>query len=182
MDGETKTIVGTCAEISEKNGWTSFHIQVSGDKYPTRLASKLPEVIEQARQHGNTPGVWQFTETQGGENPNKPGTFYTNRYLDKVTPVGEAEAQQDTVVAKPVDWDARTLNITRQTIVKAVAPLLALPDDGDVGLAELTATVLGIASDIEAWVYREPAKEAEPVKTNASTPQYDPPAEDDVPF
>ncbi len=28
--------------------------------------------------------MWKFKESQGGENPNKPGTFYTNRYFDDV--------------------------------------------------------------------------------------------------
>ncbi len=64
-DAETKTIGGKCEEISEKNGWTSFAINV-GSQYPVRLSTKLPALIEQGRAVGNEYALWTFKESQGG--------------------------------------------------------------------------------------------------------------------
>lgn len=89
-DGEKKQIQGKCDEISEKNGWTQFSIDV-GTKYPVRLSTKLPALVEQGRAAGSNDAVWSYTETQGGENPNKPGTYYTNRYLEGVEVGGTAD-------------------------------------------------------------------------------------------
>ncbi len=82
---------GVCEEITEKNGWTQFSINV-GTKYPVRLSTKLPALIEQGRAAGQQNAVWSAKESQGGENPNKPGTFYTNRYLDGVEVGGTVSA------------------------------------------------------------------------------------------
>ena len=81
----TKTITGRCEEVSEKNGWTAFAIDV-GTQYPVRLSTKLDPLIELGRAASKDGGVfdWTFKESQGGENPHKPGTFYTNRYLEAV--------------------------------------------------------------------------------------------------
>lgn len=84
--GETLTIVGTCGEISERNGWTAFSINVEGKQYPIKLSTKLPALIEKGRAIGDQVATWSYKESQGGENPNKPGTFYTNRYFEGVEP------------------------------------------------------------------------------------------------
>ncbi len=105
---QTKQIQGVCEEISEKNGWTSFAINV-GSQYPVRLSTKLPALVEQARAVGSEQALWTFKESQGGENPNKPGTFYTNRYLEGAE-AGGTVTQSSTPVqpADPVvDWDAK---------------------------------------------------------------------------
>lgn len=134
-DTETKTIGGKCEEISEKNGWTSFAINV-GSTYPVRLSTKLPALIEQGRAVGNEYAFWTFKESQGGENPNKPGTFYTNRYFESVTTeatASDSEGAQTTSVThtrQGSTWtaggstqDETRGSIERQTIVKAAIGL-----------------------------------------------------------
>ena len=92
-DSVTKQIEGVCEEISEKNGWTAFAINV-GSQYPVRLSTKLPALIDKGRAVGQQHAVWTFKESQGGENPNKPGTFYTNRYFDDVEVGGTVDPEQ----------------------------------------------------------------------------------------
>ena len=91
-EAETKQIVGQCVEITEKNGWTSFSVDV-GTQYPVRLSTKVAAIIEQGRAVGSDVATWTFKESQGNENPNKPGTYYMNRYLDKAE-AGERTAEQ----------------------------------------------------------------------------------------
>ena len=67
----TKTIVGSCEEISEKNGWTTFHVNV-GTQYPVKLSTKLPAMIEAGRAVGTDTATWTYKESDGNENPNKP--------------------------------------------------------------------------------------------------------------
>lgn len=88
-EGETKTVTGRCAEISERGEWTTFHVDV-GRQYPVKLSTKLDPMIELGRAASKDGGEfdWTFTESQGGENPHKPGTYYTNRYLSGVEPAG----------------------------------------------------------------------------------------------
>lgn len=124
----TKQIEGVCEEISEKNGWTSFAINV-GSQYPVRLSTKLPALIEQGRAAGQQRAVWTFKETQGGENPNKPGTHYTNRYFDSVevggtitTPSGGATSGGPRASSIATNDETRG-SIERQTIVKAAIGL-----------------------------------------------------------
>lgn len=122
-DAETKQIEGVCEEISEKNGWTSFAINV-GSQYPVRLSTKLPALIEQGRAAGQQRAVWTFKETQGGENPNKPGTFYTNRYLDHVEVGGTVQAGSSGSRSSGASTSDETRSsIERQTIVKAAISL-----------------------------------------------------------
>jgi hypothetical protein len=95
--GETKTITGRCEEVSEKNGWTTFSVDV-GTQYPVRLSTKLEPLIELGRAAVKDGGVfvWTFKESQGGENPHRPGTHYINRYLSGVEPAAEgAESAPD---------------------------------------------------------------------------------------
>ena len=109
-EAQTKQIVGSCVETVEKNCWTKFSIDV-GSQYPIGLSTKLPALIEQARAVGDAKSVWTFKESQGGENPNRPGTFYTNRYLEGVSVGGTATPTPDSngsqVRSDGVDWDAK---------------------------------------------------------------------------
>ncbi len=119
---------GVCEEISEKNGWTSFAINV-GRQYPVRLSTKLPALIEQGRAAGQDRAVWSAKESQGGENPNKPGTFYTKRYLDGVEVGGTVTAPaasasgSATGSAKTQTVDGTRSSIERQVIVKEMVRL-----------------------------------------------------------
>ena len=94
----TKTITGRCEEVSEKNGWTAFAIDV-GTQYPVRLSTKLDPLIELGRAASKDGGTfdWTYKESQGGENPHKPGTFYTNRYLEAVAAAGEGQESSERV-------------------------------------------------------------------------------------
>lgn len=133
-DTETKTIVGKCVEIIDKpdNDWVVFSVDI-GANYPVKLSTKKDTIIEQARGVGGDVATWTFQESDGNENPNKPGTFYKNRWLDKVE-AGSNGAQQTATAggtqtvqvgtsatgalpvqttlpiettSEPVDWDAK---------------------------------------------------------------------------
>jgi hypothetical protein len=97
-ESETKIAVGACAEISERGEWTTFHIDV-GSQYPVKLSTKLQPVIEVARAASKSGGsfVWAYTESEGAENPHKPGTRYKNRYLTSVEPAAEGSTLRDLV-------------------------------------------------------------------------------------
>ena len=136
-DAVTKTVTGQCVEITEKNGWTSFSINV-GTQYPVRLSTKVAAIIEAARAVGSELATWTYKESQGNENPNKPGTYYMNKYLDKVetggaaaenTAGGTAPAQQTATPVPVPHHDAiapadRDRAIVRQSCLKAAASLL----------------------------------------------------------
>jgi hypothetical protein len=116
-----KQIEGFCEEISEKNDWITFNINV-GSQYPVRLSTKLEALIKQGREAKKERAVWSFSESQGGENPNKPGTHYINRRLEKVEVGGALDPAQarggPAGNAGGRSLDER-LSIERQTIVKA---------------------------------------------------------------
>jgi hypothetical protein len=117
---ETKKITGPCVEISERNGWTSFSVDTGGE-HPVRLSTKLEAIIQAARGVGGDVATWTFKESDGNPNPNRPGTFYKNRYLDKVELAGGTDGDKtDTTSSTPeqttlpiettgqnVDWDAK---------------------------------------------------------------------------
>ena len=87
---EIKTITGQCIEIGEKNGWTPFHIDV-GSQYPVKVSTKVAKIAEEGRAAGSDVAVWTFKESDGNENPNRPGTFYKNiddaDYEDESDPI-----------------------------------------------------------------------------------------------
>jgi hypothetical protein len=184
-DTETKTIVGQCVEISEKNGWTAFSIDV-GSQYPVKLSTKVANVIEAARAVGSDVATWTFKESQGGENPNRPGTFYKNRWLDKVETGSDPQANAAAATASgtqqatpttasgtapvptpqhaaiaPADKDRA---IARMACLKAAAQVYMglgakerVPDREDGLLAEdpVVGAVIAAATRFEIWIYRD---------------------------
>ncbi len=165
-DAETKTIGGKCEEISEKNGWTSFAINV-GSQYPVRLSTKLPALIEQGRAVGQEYALWTFKESQGGENPNKPGTFYTNRYFESVTtdvdaapepasPRPQAQAASSAPTHVPLPPGDKDRAITRMAVLKAAAEIVAaVVGRLDVEVSDPCSEAIALASRFETWVYRD---------------------------
>jgi len=178
-EAETKQIVGQCVEITEKNGWTSFSVDV-GTQYPVRLSTKVAAIIEQGRAIGADVGVWTFKESQGNENPNKPGTYYMNRYLDKAEPAtgttfaespgpGTAGTASGTPVPtphhEPIAPADKDRAITRMSCLSSAANLLqgvVFENEG-----QRIAAWIAAASAAERHVYRD-----------IEDPEYD----DSVPF
>lgn len=121
-----KQIEGVCAEISEKNDWVTFSIDV-GSQYPVRLSTKLEALIKQGREAKKERAIWSFSESQGGENPNKPGTHYINRRLEKVEVGGALDPSQARGPSGGSAGASRSPDerhsIERQTIVKAALPI-----------------------------------------------------------
>lgn len=173
-EAETKTIVGTCDEISEKNGFTTFHINV-GTQYPERLSTKLPALIEAGRAVGQDTATWTFKQSQGKENPNRPGTYYQNKYLDKVE-IGEhavaadntsstvAPQRPQTGAHEPVAVGDKDRAITRMACLKAASELYAglgqtegssNDPDAPVWSDPAIRATLDAAARFEMWVYRD---------------------------
>lgn len=157
---ETKVIVGVCAEISEKNGWTSFAIEV-GSQYPIRLSTKVQAIIDSARAVGNQKSAWTYKESPGGENPNRPGTHYINRRLEKVEsadgqqtlgpiPTSSSSSSEDKMSKE--DWNQKDKRIARESVLKTAASILAVtgikPEEDPV------LVTLKMAERLETWVYR----------------------------
>jgi len=171
-EAETKQIVGQCVEITEKNGWTSFSVDV-GTQYPVRLSTKVAAIIEQGRAIGADVGVWTFKESQGNENPNKPGTYYMNRYLDKAEPAtgttfaespgpGTAGTASGTPVPtphhEPIAPADKERTILRQTCLKVAGTLFTAKGNvetvGD-GQRDNVSELLAAADRMERWVMRD---------------------------
>lgn len=151
----TKTIEGYCEEISERNDWTTFNINV-GSQYPVKLSTKLPALIASARAVGNTPSTWKFKESEGNPNPNRPGSFYMNRYLESVE---EGVTVTPEAVHAPIPMGDRDRIITRMACLKAATVLYqgsmlyqgsTVDDPEDAPLAAIKA-----ADRFERWVYRD---------------------------
>ena len=156
---------GVCEEVSEKNGWTAFHINI-GTQWPVKLSTKLPALIEKGRAVGNQHATWHAKESQGGENPNKPGTYYTNRYFQDVV-VGEAAespaggnppTRSTEAVHQPLPIGDRERGIIRQTCLKAAGALFSgqgnketIDDNGRDTVSELIAA----AARMETWIMRD---------------------------
>ena len=92
----TCLIHGSCVEVSEKNDWTTFHIDI-GRQYPVKLQTKKEEIIAEARAAGKEPASWKYQFSLGNENPRRPGERFKNRYLDAVRPglVGTPTGEPD---------------------------------------------------------------------------------------
>jgi hypothetical protein len=183
-DVTSHEITGVCATVELQGDWTKFDIDI-GKQYPVKLSTKKDDIIAagMAAYKAKTVAVWKYGEVLGGENPHRPGERFKNRYLNEVVAAtdeqiaeGKAEAAGAAFVVSTVDHARRDRLIVRQTIVKAVAPLLITVD----GEGWNTPQVLEVASAVEAWVYRgleEPAK-PEPTKT-AVGHDFD---DDSIPF
>jgi len=109
---DTLTATGKCAEISERGDWTTFHIDV-GRQYPVKLSTKLAPLVELGRAASKDGGAfdWTYTETEGGDNPHKPGTKYTNRYLQGVEAAGSVATPGAPVQVADAQGNIRTENI-----------------------------------------------------------------------
>jgi hypothetical protein len=159
-DVEKKQVQGVCEEISEKNGWVNFAVGV-GSQYPIRLSTKLPALIDQGRAAGQQVAIWTYTESQGGENPNRPGTYYTNRRLESVEVGGTAEPSSPTphptaqaaATHSPLPPGDKERAITRMAVLKAAAEASAAIDyaPGE----DVAAAVIAMAARFETWVVRD---------------------------
>lgn len=193
-----KQLEGVCKEISEKNGWTTFHVDV-GSQYPYRLQTKLDAVIEQGRGAKEQKAVWTFSESQGGEIPNQPGKHYTNRRLEKV----EVDGTLDPQLAMDVgggssakrsssggggyqeDSPEKRASIERQTIVKAAVAALPMmaqekPDEFFKLLNRLDDWMARGRADLP--VAAAPKEEEKKEEKPPPSDEPPPPDEDDIPF
>ena len=155
-DSETIVIVGQCTGITEKpSGWTEFQISVTGKQYPVKLATKLEDLIQAARDTKGQIATWTYNETEGGMNP-RSGKPYKNRYLEKVELGATAEGQsasagtQATVAPEPhhepMHFADKDRVITRLALLKVAAQLTNEEEEG---------TAIEIAERLETWVYRD---------------------------
>lgn len=123
---ETKQIKGFCQGEVPNGDWSEFHINI-GRQYPVKLSTKQDDVKALARAAGRNDAVWTFSESDGNPNPHKPGTFFKNRWLSKVEVGGVLDPtlspQPSGGSAPAVSGDER-VSIERQTIIKAVVPLV----------------------------------------------------------
>lgn len=187
-DAVKKQIEGFCEEISEKNGWHAFSINI-GRQYPVRLSTKLEALIQAGRDAKNNPAVWTFSESQGGENPNKPGTFYLNRRLEKVEVGGTLDpaVAQGGPTGSTGTAGGRSVeerhSIERQTIIKAACAMDREWEDDDEFFKFITK--------LDAWLQRPvaaPAAKPDPVPAPAppaaqgGDPAWPDTAESDIPF
>lgn len=135
----TLQVLGTLTgEMQKEGGWSEFHVAVEGNQYPLRLSTKLDDIKEQARAaFGMGETLWTFGQSDGKENPNRPGTFYKNRRLKKAEVGGTPDPalQQPGTLERlpglpsPPVTDDRAESIERQVILKAFAPLLQAGND-----------------------------------------------------
>jgi hypothetical protein len=122
-------------EMQKQNDWSEFHVTMPGKQYPVKLSTKLDDVKTQAREaFGKGVAVWTFDESDGNENPNRPGTFYKNRRLKKVEVGGTldpelaGQTQSAPAPGKHPSPDGREASIERQVILKALLPQVAIWD------------------------------------------------------
>ena len=171
-DSVTKTIVGRCEEIEQKpdSDWVRFNINV-GTQYPVKLSTKKQAIIDAARAVGSETATWTFKESQGNENPNKPGTYFTNRYLDKVEPGmaaengdlagGPAPAPQQRPSEgqhAPLPIGDRERSIVRQACLKAAATLFSGMGNVETiseGERDNVSELIAAAARFENWVMRD---------------------------
>ena len=195
-DTVTKQIQGVCDGVMMKSGdWMEFHINI-GRQYPVKLSTKQPDIQAKARAAGEMQAVWTFNETDGNPNPNKPGTFYKNRYLSDVE-VGavlseEAQQQQDggggparTGAPSGGRSDSERISIERQTLVKDSMHLYPIEGEDKITTADqyfalLTRldTFMASARAVPAPAASPPASQPEP----AVTPNSPDDPDDDIPF
>ena len=176
-----KQVEGVCDEISEKGDWTTFNINV-GTQYPLRLSTKLEAVIKIAREAKGQKAIWSFTESQGGENPNKPGTHYINRRLEKVE-VGGAldptQAQSSGGSGGLSRSPDERRSIERQTIVKAAVRIYDQFADEDLFFSFLEKLAEFVAGAPATAAAKAASGDPGPTQPASEFPQDD---SDDIPF
>jgi hypothetical protein len=164
-----KTITGTCAEISERGDWTTFHIDV-GSQYPVKLSTKLAPLVELGRAASKDGGAfdWTFKESQGAENPHKPGTHYTNRYLDAVESAGtrptpdtapqgvtvSTQGMSKSVTAEGMskeDWARKDSAIHKMACIKTAADALKHTIPSDPSQDDLAKFITRCVTLSQAW-------------------------------
>jgi hypothetical protein len=150
-DTETKTIVGQCVQVEQKPGneWVRFHIDV-GSQYPVKLSTKKQEIIDAANAVGSDVATWTFSESQGNENPNRPGTYYVNRYLNAVeagaNPQQNADSQPAATASGTQQAAPATASGTATPVPTSQHPALAPAD-------EKRAIARQACLKAAAWVY-----------------------------
>lgn len=156
---ETLTITGSCSEISEKNGWTAFAVDV-GRQYPVKLSTKKDEVIAAGRAAGTALATWTYTEVESDRVNEHTGKPYVNRYLESVEtggaapvphPTGQAASSQPTHAPLPPGDKDRA--ITRMAVLKAAAEIVASTGKTD----DPGFETIALAVRFEQWVYRDVA-------------------------
>lgn len=168
---ETKTITGRCAEISERGEWTTFHIDV-GSQYPVKLSTKLDPLVELGRAASKDGGQfeWTFNESDGNENPHRPGTFYKNRYLSAVEPAGTSAAapSSDGAMTKE-EWARKDSAIHKMACIKTAADALKHTIPSEPSTEDLNRYLAQVSHLTLAWHHSVLA-------------ERDDPAGEDVPF
>ena len=170
---DTHTIVGTCGEISERNGWTSFAISVPGKQYPVKLSTKLPALIEQGRAVGDQVATWRYKETESEKINENTGKPFVNRYFESVTPGAQAAPTDQPAAAAPASGSSpasqsgkypslaggdRERSIVRQTCIKAAAELYmgrGEPAVDDPDAPDYALDVIRAAGRFENWILRD---------------------------
>jgi hypothetical protein len=161
-ESERKQIEGVCEEISEKNGWVTFSINI-GTQYPERLSTKLDAVI-----------------ASGGENPNKPGTFYQNKRLEKVEVGGTLDPSQakGPATSAPKSPDERH-SIERQTVVKAAIMAYAKRYEDEDAFFQFLGRLAGFVAGNPAVAPAQTSTPPPPAPTQSEGPYAE---DDEIPF
>lgn len=153
---DTKQAVGSCQEISEKSGWTTFSVDV-GSQYPLRLATKKTEVIEAARAVGTALTTWTYVEKESEKINEHTGKPYINRYLEGVSgalPDTPASSGSSTPTEQPrtgLTGADKDRAITRMACLKAAADTI----DRSAAHDDRGGDVIELAARYETWVYRD---------------------------
>jgi hypothetical protein len=186
----SEVATGTCAEISERGDWTTFHIDTGG-KYPVKLASKKSEIIELGRAASRNGGEfdWTYNEVESEKINEHTGKPFINRYLEGVQPAGSAPVSDSPATRATPDTarraqaqnrsyapDLKDRMIVRQTALKAAAEIMAanssVHPDYDPALEVMRA-----AARFETWVYRD----IDPPPSEAGRPALSE-HDDNIPF
>lgn len=156
---ETLTITGSCTEISEKNGWTAFAVDV-GRQYPVKLSTKKDEVIAAGRAAGTALATWTYTEVESDKLNEHTGKPYVNRYLESVD-TGDAaliphptpQVAPSAPTHAPLPPGDKDRAITRMAVLKAAATVGASIEyaPGE----DVAAAVIAMAARFETWIYRD---------------------------
>jgi hypothetical protein len=178
-EATVRTITGKCAEISERGDWTTFHVDV-GTQYPVKLSTKLAPLVELGRAASKDGGVfdWTFKESQGAENPHKPGTHYTNRYLDAVESAGtrptpdtpaQAAAPQSRAGSDGMtkdEWARKDSAIHKMACIKTAADALKHTVPSDPSVDDLTTFIERVTRLSLAWHRQVLAERDDPTGEN----------------